>query len=113
MNKNKNVLRLHRKNRIKVKGTKKKPRLVVFRSLQFIYGNIIDDDKGVTMAWANSREIKNQQYNKDVALATGKLLAERAKKAKITEIIFDRAGYKYHGKIKALADGARQGGLKF
>jgi len=95
-----------------------RPRLSVFRSSQHIYAQVIDDAKGTTLAAASSLEkdvrgaLKNGA-NKAAAEAVGKLVAERAKKAGVEEVVFDRGGYIYHGRIKALADAAREGGLKF
>lgn len=94
-------------------GTDKKPRASVFRSAKGIYIQLIDDSNGKTVVWANSREIKSKNFDIELAKEVGKLLAQKAKKAKIAEVIFDRGGYRYHGKVKALADGMREGGLKF
>ncbi len=98
--------------------TNTRPRLSVFRSNKFIYAQVIDDAKGVTVAAASSLE-KDLKGDKpaaaDTAAATavGKLIAERALKAGVSEVVFDRGGYLYHGRVKALAEGAREGGLKF
>jgi large subunit ribosomal protein L18 len=101
-----------RRVRAKINGTAQKPRLSVFRSNTHIYGQLIDDVNGVTLASAS--DLKSKKGNKtESATAVGKALAELAKKAKITECVFDRNGYKYHGRVKALADGAREGGLQF
>jgi len=93
-------------------------RLTVFRSSKHIYAQVIDDDKGVTIAAASSmektmRDGKKTGANKDAAKAVGKLLAERATEKGVKEVVFDRGGYRFHGRIKALADGAREGGLSF
>jgi large subunit ribosomal protein L18 len=93
-----------------------RPRLSVFRSSKHIYAQLIDDAKGETLAAASSleKELKSTLKtgaDKAAAAAVGKLLAERAKKAGIDKVVFDRGGYRYHGRIKALADGAREGGL--
>jgi large subunit ribosomal protein L18 len=92
------------------------PRLSVFRSNKYIYAQIIDDTKGTTVAQASSMEkaagVKTTG-NAEAAMAVGKLVAERAKKAGIKEVVFDRGGYIYHGRVKALAEAARDGGLKF
>ena len=93
-----------------------RPRLSVFRSSKHIYAQVIDDEKGCTLAAASSLEkgLKTQLKtgaDKAAATAVGKLLAERAKKAGVDKVVFDRGGYRYHGRIKALADGAREGGL--
>ncbi len=93
-----------------------RPRLSVFRSSKHIYAQVIDDAKGCTLAAASSleKELKSTLKtgaDKAAASAVGKLLAERAKKAGVDKVVFDRGGYRYHGRIKALADGAREGGL--
>jgi len=95
-----------------------RPRLSVFRSHKYIYAQLIDDKAGVTLAAASSNEPdmrKKLKSTGDVAAATevGKLIAERAKKAGIGQVVFDRGGYIYHGRVKALAEGAREGGLDF
>jgi large subunit ribosomal protein L18 len=97
--------RLIRKKRIRsrVSGTKDIPRLSVFRSNKEIYAQLINDDKGVTLTSARGKDAK----------AVGQEISEGAKKAKITAIVFDRSGYRYHGKVKAVAEAAREGGLKF
>jgi large subunit ribosomal protein L18 len=109
-----NTLRIHRKKRIraKVEGTSERPRLCVFKSLTNVYAQVIDDIKGVTLAEANSKEAKGKN---DMAGAkkVGELVAKKCKELKISEVVFDRAGYRYHGKVKSLAEGARKGGLKF
>jgi large subunit ribosomal protein L18 len=101
-----------------LRGTAGRPRLVVFRSLNHIYAQLIDDDAGRTLAAADSRskEFRGAQPkggNAAAARAVGELLARRAKAAGITQVVFDRGGYKYHGRVKALADAARAGGLTF
>ena len=95
-----------------------RPRLTVFRSSKHIYAQVIDDTKGHTIASASSmertmRENKKTGANKDAAKVVGKALAERALQKGVKEVVFDRGGYLYHGRIKALADAAREGGLKF
>ena len=108
--------RRHLRVRKKISGTSARPRLNVYRSLKNIYAQIIDDTKGVTLAAASSLdESLKGSYggNKDAAKAVGKLIAEKAIAAGITEVIFDRSGYLYHGRIQELAEGAREGGLKF
>jgi len=113
--------RRHKKVRAKIKGTAKTPRLCIFRSNKHIYAQLIDDEKGKTLASVSDEEIgKLAQKAKPIeagklliAHQAGKLLAEKAIKAGIKEIVFDRGGYKYHGRVKALAEGAREGGLKF
>jgi large subunit ribosomal protein L18 len=98
-----------------VHGTATRPRLAVFRSNRYIYAQIIDDDQGVTVASASSREGKLAKKTLTVETATevGKLIGSRAKDAGIDEIVFDRGGFAYHGRVKALADGARTAGLEF
>ena len=102
--------------RTKLHGTAQKPRLSVFRSNKDIYVQLIDDDNGTTLAAASSREkdIAAQVGNKvSKSLSVGKAIAQKAKAAGIEACIFDRGGYLYHGRVKAIADGAREGGLKF
>ena len=99
-------------------GTSGRARLTVFRSSKHIYAQLIDDNKGATLAAASSlekslREGAKTGANKDAAVAVGKLVAERAKAAGVNEVVFDRGGYIYHGRVKALADAAREGGLSF
>lgn len=109
-------MRLKRKRRIKAKvfGTALMPRLCVFKSLKMVYAQVIDDEKGNTLAAADSREIKGKAGNKkEIAEKTGAAIAEKCKKIGIKEVVFDRSGYKFHGKIKSLAEGAKKGGLKF
>lgn len=108
----------HGSLRQKIKGTPERPRLCVFRSLKHIYAQVIDDQKDHTLVQASSLDpaFKGQDLkarSQKMAQEVGKLLAQRALEASITQVVFDRAGYKYHGKVKALAEGARQGGLKF
>ena len=114
------LTKLQRRNRIKnrirkvVSGTATKPRLSVFRSNKEISVQLIDDVAGVTLVSAASKEIKNLKGTKiEQAAAVGKALAEKATKAGIETVAFDRNGYLYHGRVKSLADGAREGGLKF
>ena len=104
----------HRRVRKKVKGIPEQPRLCVFRSLKAIYAQVIDDTEGRTLAAASSLEAKNASGPKtDASVAVGKLVAERALAQGITQVVFDRGGYKFHGRVKALAEAAREGGLKF
>lgn len=105
----------HKRIRAKILGTPERPRLNVFKSNKHLYGQLIDDSRGITLASASDREVekKENQKPKDLALELGRLLAQKAKRVKLESIIFDRGGYKYHGIIKNLADGARKGGLKF
>jgi large subunit ribosomal protein L18 len=108
-----NSSRLKKKRRVLVSGTKNAPRLAVFKSAKIIYASLIDDVKGITLVTADSREIKSKKYDQDTAGKVGELIAKKGKDAQITTVVFDRGGYKYHGKVKSLADGARKGGLKF
>ena len=105
----------HKRVRGKVFGTAECPRLNVFRSLKHIYAQLIDDDKGVTLAAASSVEKDFTEYggNADAAKAVGKKIAERAAEKGIKECVFDRGGYIYHGRVASLAEGAREGGLDF
>ncbi len=121
--------RRHKKIRAKIKGTSGCLRLCVFKSIKHIYAQIIDSDKGKTLVSASDLEIKagtktaRKQVQKDskeeikgkvkIAFEVGRLIAEKALKEKIDKVVFDRGGFAYHGRIKALADGAREGGLKF
>lgn len=111
----KNDMRIkrHRKIRRTLSGTDVTPRLCVFRSNQAIYAQLIDDVKGVTIASSSSLELKLKNNNLKAAAAVGKDIAEKAKKAKIKTVVFDRGGYLYHGRVKALADAARENGLEF
>jgi len=110
--KEKRIVR-HARIRAKLIGTKEIPRLYVFRSNKHIYAQLIDDIKGKTLASAKDLEIKGKLKKVEMASKVGELIAKKALEQKIEKIIFDRAGHKYHGRIKSLADGARQGGLKF
>jgi large subunit ribosomal protein L18 len=110
--------RVHERVRMKVEGTAERPRLSVYRSLGHIYAQIIDDRTGSTLVSASSvdKETKKQLRgggNIAAAKVIGKIVAERAKAAKIDKVVFDRGGYKYHGRVKALADAAREAGLQF
>lgn len=113
--KNVSRLRRHRRVRGKISGTAACPRLNVFRSLQNIYAQLIDDDKGVTLVSASTVEKDFEEYggNMSAARKVGELLAKRAAEKDITKVVFDRGGYIYHGRVKELAEGAREGGLKF
>lgn len=103
-------LRRHKRVRAKIFGTARRPRLCVFKSNQHIYAQLIDDEKGKTLVAASDLEIKKSaEKTKEV----GKLIAEKAKVKKIEKVVFDRGGYKYHGRVKILAEAAREGGLKF
>ena len=106
--------RRHIRVRAKIQGTAERPRLVVFRSLNHHYAQLIDDQKGVTLASASDvKEKKNEGKRGERAKKVGLQLAELAKEKKITTCVFDRNGYKYHGRVQAIAEGAREGGLKF
>jgi large subunit ribosomal protein L18 len=97
-----------------ISGTIQKPRLSVFRSNTGIYAQIIDDVSGRTLASASTAELKSEKGTKsDLSKKVGQKLAEKAKTAGVSEIVFDRGGYLYHGRVKSLAEGAREGGLKF
>lgn len=112
---NKARLKRHARVRAKISGTAERPRLNVFRSAKHIYAQVIDDVNGVTLVSASTVEKDFDQYggNKDAAHAIGKKVAERALEKGISEVVFDRSGYIYHGRVKELAEGAREGGLKF
>jgi len=106
--------RRHRRIRGKIFGTAERPRLVVFRSNKGISAQLVDDDSGKTLAGASWVGLKSFSGNKtDQAKEVGKALAASAKEAGIEAVVFDRGGYLYHGRVKALAEGAREGGLKF
>jgi large subunit ribosomal protein L18 len=108
--------RRHLRVRKKVAGTAERPRLAVFRSLKHIYAQLVDDDRGVTlMGVADGSDGIQVDGTGKVARgkAVGKLLAEKAKAAGISRVVFDRAGYRYHGRVQAVAEGAREGGLEF
>ena len=124
--------RRHRRVRAKVKGTKERPRFSVFRCGRHIYGQLIDDEKGRTLISANDLElrpkiedrrpkvkIKNKKIEKElsgkirIAYQIGQLIAKKAMEKEIKKVVFDRGGYKYHGRLKAMAEGAREGGLEF
>ncbi len=126
-------IRRHKKIRAKIKGTNECPRLCVFRSLKHIYAQLINDEKGKTLVVVSDQEIKkskrilqgasskNKKTEKEtartrkvaIAYEVGKLLAEKALKKKIQKAVFDRGGYKYYGRVKAVAEGAREGGIQF
>ena len=108
-------IKRHQRVRMSISGSAARPRLNVFRSLNNIYAQIIDDEKGVTLVSASSMDKDFEGYggNIEAATAVGKAVAQKALAAGITEVVFDRGGYVYHGRVAALADGAREGGLKF
>jgi large subunit ribosomal protein L18 len=106
--------RRHRRVRKKIVGTAARPRLVVFRSNRGIFAQLVDDDAGKTMvsaSWLEAREAKGNKSEQ--AAQVGKALAKKAKDAGLEQVVFDRAGYLFHGRVKAFADAAREGGLKF
>ena len=115
--KDKNTQRLkrHARVRAKISGTTERPRLAVYRSNANIYAQIIDDTKGVTLCSASTVEagFEGIGSNKEAAKKVGKKIAEKALAGGITEVVFDRGGYIYHGRVSELAEGAREGGLKF
>ena len=114
-NTNAQRLKRHKRVRAKISGTPEMPRLNVFRSEANIYAQVIDDVNGVTLASASSLDKAIEGYGGNIAAATavGKLVAERALAKGIDTVVFDRGGYVYHGRVAALAEGAREGGLKF
>ncbi|HXU47284.1 MAG TPA: 50S ribosomal protein L18 [Thermoanaerobaculia bacterium] len=111
--------RAHLRVRQRVRGTAARPRLSVFKSLRFIYAQVIDDERGVTLAQANSMDadlkgkLPGSASGVDAAKLVGTTVAERAKSQGVEKVVFDRGGYVYHGKVKALADAARESGLQF
>jgi large subunit ribosomal protein L18 len=117
LSKNANRRRVHERIRKKLEGTAERPRLNVYRSLNNIYVQLIDDHQGVTLVSASSAQGKKGQRtgggNLASAKAVGKAIAERAHEKGIKKVVFDRGGYLYHGRIKALADAAREAGLEF
>jgi len=113
-----NRIRRHFRLRKKISGTPERPRLAVFRSEKHIYVQLIDDTRGNTLCASStiSSDLKDsleKTWNKDAAKKIGEDIAKKAKEAGIERVVFDRGGFKYHGRIKALADGAREAGLKF
>jgi large subunit ribosomal protein L18 len=111
-------IRRHRRVRKRVQGTAERPRLSVYRSLSHIYAQVIDDDAGRTLASASDldadvRGERNGKRKTDVAKLVGELVARRAKEQGISRVVFDRGGYRFHGRVQALATGAREGGLEF
>ena len=117
MERTKRALQRKRRVRSKIFGTKTRPRLSVFRSNKYIYGVLIDDEDGKTLVSVGDKklgkEVKTDMTKSDRARLAGKKLAELARKKKISKVVFDRGPYKYLGRIKAYAEGAREGGLKF
>ena len=107
--------RRHRRIRVSLSGTRQRPRLNVFRSLQHIYAQVIDDTSGTTLAAASTNEadLRGGGTKTERARAVGRAIAERAREQGVSAVVFDRGGYLYHGRIKALADAAREAGLEF
>lgn len=108
-------IKRHKRVRVKLSGTPETPRLDVYRSNVHIYAQIVDDVNGVTLvaAASNEKDFEGSGSNCEAAAKVGKLIAERAKAKGIEKVVFDRGGYIFHGRVKALADGAREGGLNF
>ena len=107
-------LKAHRKIRMKVFGTKEKPRLSVFRSASYIYAQLIDDESGKVLLSVSDLKVKSSKAKKvERAMEVGKMIAKEAVSKKIEKVVFDRGGFVFHGRVKAVADGAREGGLKF
>ncbi|CAG7656659.1 50S ribosomal protein L18 [Paenibacillus allorhizosphaerae] len=116
--KNKARLKRHLRVRKKIQGTAERPRLNIFRSAKHMYAQLVDDVKGVTIAAASTQDKELKENvgnggNVEAATKVGALIAERAKKAGVDKVVFDRGGYLYHGRVKALADAAREAGLEF
>lgn len=110
--------RRHRRVRKKVTGTQERPRLVIFRSLKNIEAQLVDDVRGVTLLGVSTLATEREQDGTPLSKTergrlAGKLIAEKAKEAGVTKVVFDRGGYLYHGRVKAFAEGAREGGLEF
>jgi large subunit ribosomal protein L18 len=112
--------RRHKRIRMKIKGTEERPRLVVFRSNKHIYAQLIDDEKSRVLVSVNDMELfkgtkkeKMKKTKKEIAFMVGELIAKKAQEKGFKKVVFDRAGYKYHGRVKALSEGARKGGLIF
>ena len=110
---NKARLKRHKRVRAKISGTAERPRLAVYRSNANISAQIIDDVKGVTLCAACTKNLEMKKANVESAAKVGELIAKKALEAGITEVVFDRGGFLYHGKVKSLADAAREAGLKF
>lgn len=114
MRKNDKRLRRHKRVRSKIKGTSVRPRLSVFRSNKHIWAQLIDDERGVTVASAADLGLgKDKSKKTELAHKIGAVIAKKAAEKKIEKIVFDKGGYKYHGIVKSLAEGAREGGLQF
>jgi large subunit ribosomal protein L18 len=112
---NETRVRIHQRIRRKLRGSSERPRLAVFRSVSHIYAQLIDDNQGVTLVSASSvdKGLRTNGGNLAAARAIGKAVAERAREKGIRKVVFDRGGYLYHGRVKALADAAREAGLEF
>lgn len=106
-------VRRHTKIRSRIFGTKELPRLAIFRSNRYVYAQLIDDEAAKTIVSASSLETSGKTKKVDVAFAVGKDIAQKAVALKVSSVVFDRGGFGYKGRVKALADGAREGGLKF
>lgn len=112
-------MKKHQRRKKKIIGTTERPRLVVFRSLKHIYGQVVDDTQRKTLLGASSltkeirEEVQKAESPTEVSRIVGKLIAKKSREKNITKVVFDRNGYAYHGRVKALADGAREGGLEF
>ena len=103
----------HRRVRVQVAGTPERPRLSIYRSLNHIYAQVIDDSTGRTLASASTVELKSGASNAEAATAVGRAIAGKATQAGVKQVVFDRGGFLYHGRVKALADAAREAGLEF
>ena len=108
-----NRLKRHRRVRVHVSGTAARPRLAVYRSLNHLYAQVIDDAGGRTLASASTVALKAKGNGMNEAASVGKAIADKAKAAGVSQVVFDRGGFLYHGRIKALADAAREAGLEF
>jgi large subunit ribosomal protein L18 len=106
-------VRLHKKIRSRVSGTAERPRLAVFRSNRYMYAQLIDDVKGITLVSASDLSLSDKMNKVERAKTVGKTLADAAKKVNISSVIFDRGGFSYRGRVQALADAAREAGLQF
>jgi len=105
--------RRHRRVRVRVQGSGQRPRLSVFRSLHHVYAQLIDDETGRTVAAASTVQLQSGKKDAEAAAAVGRAIADRAKAAGITTAVFDRGGFLYHGRVRALAEAAREAGLEF
>lgn len=105
--------RRQKRTRAKISGTAERPRLNVSRSNRYLYLQLIDDVNGLTLAAVHSKSLKTNGNKTEVSFEAGKILAQKATEKKISEVVFDRGAKKYHGRVKSVADGARDGGLKF